>query len=614
MKKTLLALMLGGAFMASAETANVEFSYISGIEDYYGSNKKETYDVAVFLPGNVFEGFKLTDISAQLNDGKGSDSYKDFSVWLTTELKIEDKKNFVNIGTYKAQINDECVVSGSLDEAYTITADGVYVGYSFTVDKLNVSSKYPVGIAKCDDENSFFLHSSRGAASWSNVASSRGFGCALTVMLQSDNMPARSVGIASINGPIYIQLGEGKDVPVTLVSSGSDAISSVDIEYSMNGTDYTQHCEMATPVSAGLNKKFDVTVEIPVINEKFNSDCIFKVAKVNGESNEAANPEASVRVCVLDQVPVHYTLFEEYTGTWCGWCTRGYAALEYIKKNYPDFVVAAFHNGDAMQVTTNYPTSVDGFPSAVLDRSIVCDPYYGTEKYDTKLPIVDEILEMNNEFTPWAISVSHNWDSDDLLTAKASVMNVGGYENANCKIAYILIADGLSGTSSNWNQSNYYSSYAPSASYIDELNDFCKGGKYGSSTVKGLVFDDVVISTTGIRGVDGSLPESLAAEETVEHTLTFDLSAVKEALIADKNKLRIIAAVLDGNGKVLNCAKNDVNDYEGAGPVDPGAVETIDNSNAPVEYFNLNGVKVANPKGGVFIRKQGTSTSKVILK
>lgn len=35
--------------------------------------------------------------------------------------------------------------------------------------------------------------------------------------------------------------------------------------------------------------------------------------------------------------------------------------------------------------------------------------------------------------------------------------------------------------------------------------------------------------------------------------------------------------------------------------------------NAPVEYYNLQGVKVANPENGIFIKKQGAKTSKVVL-
>lgn len=36
--------------------------------------------------------------------------------------------------------------------------------------------------------------------------------------------------------------------------------------------------------------------------------------------------------------------------------------------------------------------------------------------------------------------------------------------------------------------------------------------------------------------------------------------------------------------------------------------------NAPVEYYNMQGVRVANPENGIFIRRQGTKTSKVVIK
>lgn len=45
------------------------------------------------------------------------------------------------------------------------------------------------------------------------------------------------------------------------------------------------------------------------------------------------------------------------------------------------------------------------------------------------------------------------------------------------------------------------------------------------------------------------------------------------------------------------------------------AIESIEinNENVPVEYYNLQGVKVANPENGVFIRVQGGKASKIVL-
>ena len=44
------------------------------------------------------------------------------------------------------------------------------------------------------------------------------------------------------------------------------------------------------------------------------------------------------------------------------------------------------------------------------------------------------------------------------------------------------------------------------------------------------------------------------------------------------------------------------------------AIESVSvDANAPVEYYNLQGVKVANPENGIFIKKQGAKATKVVL-
>lgn len=50
------------------------------------------------------------------------------------------------------------------------------------------------------------------------------------------------------------------------------------------------------------------------------------------------------------------------------------------------------------------------------------------------------------------------------------------------------------------------------------------------------------------------------------------------------------------------------------GPSSVGVESIIDqNENAPVEYYNLQGVKVVNPEKGIYIKKQGNKSSKVVL-
>ena len=47
---------------------------------------------------------------------------------------------------------------------------------------------------------------------------------------------------------------------------------------------------------------------------------------------------------------------------------------------------------------------------------------------------------------------------------------------------------------------------------------------------------------------------------------------------------------------------------------DAGVAGVIAEENAPVEYFNLQGVRVDNPSNGIFIKRQGSKVSKVVVK
>ena len=45
-----------------------------------------------------------------------------------------------------------------------------------------------------------------------------------------------------------------------------------------------------------------------------------------------------------------------------------------------------------------------------------------------------------------------------------------------------------------------------------------------------------------------------------------------------------------------------------------GIEEVGADENAPVEYFNLQGVRVANPEAGIYVRRQGSKVEKVYIK
>ncbi|MDE7475428.1 MAG: hypothetical protein K2M71_07350, partial [Duncaniella sp.] len=50
------------------------------------------------------------------------------------------------------------------------------------------------------------------------------------------------------------------------------------------------------------------------------------------------------------------------------------------------------------------------------------------------------------------------------------------------------------------------------------------------------------------------------------------------------------------------------NDFTGIADI------TADDDNAPVEYFNLQGIRVDNPTPGLYIRRQGKKVEKVVVR
>ncbi|MDE5870339.1 MAG: hypothetical protein K2H22_00115, partial [Muribaculaceae bacterium] len=552
------------------------------------------------LAGSKVTGFSVVSSSDQnmrtntINEGR---------FFYSLDLTKEDYTQDFAISSTPFDLN-----TIAMDTPYTITGEeeGLFFGYSFMVPKADNMYYIPYdGYSNPYMGSGVFAFSNTNAfpTDFYSFASDLG-ALSMSLTVEGENFPDYAV-FSGIPEAVYLQKGKDSSATVSVFATSPDPIESVEFQYVLGGKEYTSAYEFSEPLPAGAGRCFSAPVEFPAQSDNLNENVTIKIAKMNGHSNDCDGSSVELPVIVLNEVPVHQTLYEEYTGTWCGYCPRGFAALEYIRENYPEFVCASFHSGtqgaaDPMQVTSNFPSAVSGFPSAVLNRSMLIDPYDGTGSYNTELPVVGDILALNAVGTPWKVTVSHAWASDEELVAKAEVANMVGFENGNYRIAYLLVADGLTGTSRTWFQSNYYNTEQPQ--FIPELNAFCRGGQYGKGTVAGLVFNDVVVSADGIHGVNGSVPASLKAEEVAEYSMTFDLSKIKSDLIPDKKKLRVIAAVLDGNGNVLNCAKDEVND-------DPSAVENIGNvDNAPVEYFNLSGMKVVKPADGIFIRRQGGKT------
>lgn len=594
----LLAIALASVAMAPA--ADMDYSYNSENANptWYGTNKKENYHVAIKIDNPALVGSKILGITVPVN-GEAS-IYANPKAFMTSELVVERvdgvRVNVADICTVDATIADG-VLTATFAEPYTITADPLYVGYSIDVAELTAESKTPVAVVPGNKPEGFWFFSSRTQLKWDSYVnkSPDGYQSALTVHIDG-NFPAASAAVQLPERAVMIT-GQTGEYTFNVVNAGTDPINSIEILSSLDGTCRATTYTFDTPIPNTLGAVATATIEIPVPEEaEFGAKEInVTIEKVNGVENTNLLASASSKVIFAKSIPTNRPLVEEYTGLWCGWCVRGYVALEHMAENYGrDFVAAAWHNGDPMQISSAYPNSVSGFPYAYINRTAGLDPG----------DIYTYWPKFREEFTDISIdcSVEYTDEEETTIRATANVTSISDDSNPYY-IGYLLIADGL--RSKNWSQSNYYSGQPQLASTLPE--PYGKMFVNGPSHVPNLEFNDVVISKDYAMGVDGSLPTSLKAFNTESHTVTFDISDIRNINVRPtpenpdanvipihKDKIRVVAFVLRANGSVINSCSSEhaLSAYTGVKNVNSEAEV------ASTAWYDLQGRSLAAPVKG----------------
>lgn len=584
--------------IASAATVSAEdMQYSYSEDDYYylwGLKVAQTYDVAVNLGGEAFTGNKMKSIAVPVIVSENIDNYK---IWLTTELvleKIDGKKtNVPNIATVDVtptDIQDELGwITYTFDEPYTIGANGIFVGYSFTVGAVdNDYDRYPVVVTVGSKDGGLYVHSSKTYLQWKDRSAEVGCVSPIRVTLEGD-FPADALCIEPI-GNITAQAGEPTSRVINLSNIGANPIASFEYEIEIGDTKTTNTYEYTEPVEAVYNRKATATVEFPACEEG-EYDYTFTVTKVNGAPN-GANAQCSGTATVYALLPVKQPLVEEFTGTWCGWCPRGWVGMELMSEQHPDFVGIAYHSDDPMMMTAGFPNMASGYPSAVMDRQTVLDPFYGSG--NSIFGIEKDWQQCAEGFTPAALTLSANYDaSTNSITVVSDVFWAETPEEGEYSIEYVLVGDGLQNMA--WVQSNNYATYDP-AQYGEEMAKFCAGGEYGSPKVYMLVYNDVALLNSGGKGVSGSVT-SIEKNSHNQHSYTFSLS---DCGITDYVKnYRVVAMLLKSNtgyGTVVNSGKCAVEGYNSSAIICGDAeVETV-------KYYDLSGRELRTPQSGICIK------------
>lgn len=581
------ALMAFGALSMNA--AEVDFSYTYGAEniDQVGTGKAETYDIAIRLTDPSLVGSKIKSFNVPFIT---SEEVSNISVWVSKELKLEKKVNVPDVASVAA----ECVdgeINVTFADMIEIPEGGLYVGYTFTIDKKDDANNYPVFVAGAPVEDGLYMHTNRTYLKWKSYASTMGHSSAITVTLDGD-FQANALGVASVKDP-FSTPGAEAVLTTTLVNHGSEAISSIEYVVSGLGNDAPLTYTFSEPRNLffGQSLIVDLTFEAPKELNEFPIG--LEITKVNGVENLDKANSGSALLLVLNEVPIHKPLMEEYTGLWCGWCPRGFVGLERMNNLYPDeFVAISYHNGDAMERTSNFPSPVSGFPAAYMDRIYSTDAYYGN---DTSVEFGIEVLwkSIQDQFTPAVVNGYAEEAADGSIVVKSDI-SFAKSASGSYKVAYAIVANGL--TNESWGQSNNYSGNNP-AEFVPEMEKFCTG----SSKLYGLVFDDVYAAGSNLKGEQSSLIENIVKDQVYSHEYTFGaeegMSTSNYNLFSSAPELYAVIMLINESGAIENSNKvlvenhqyNSVNSIEAAGTV-------------KAEYYDLSGRRVANPSNGIFVK------------
>lgn len=568
-----------------------------------GTQAAGTFGAAVKVPGSGF-----------LKDGKVVSVNLPVIYTGMTNVRVWGRKSLAtSTDLFSVPVPDGSLSAGyneiMLETPYTITGD-FYLGYTFTIPSVSSNeSKYPIGILpNYTAANSLFL--SLGGAF--QDYSSAGYGVSALQMFVEDIHIADYAANFSYEPAVYSMPSTDNVLTTKVVSACKNRIGKIEYTITVDGQTETRTATVNVP--AGLNKAVNLNVKYssPAKVAPYTIDLY--ITKIDGRDNEST-AHTILEADNLSRVADRMTLVEEYTGTGCGYCPRGWVGMEAVKKDAADKAVAIavhqYNNTDPMfiEYTKYADLPVQGAPSAVVNREGEIDPYYGSSTDDAPFGILDDITRDAATLSPVAITnVCGIYASNNTkVDAKADFEFLGSL--GNYRLEFVLTADSLTGTSSSWRQTNYYYQYTPAQAGVSsirepELASFCRGGANGKNAVF-LTFNDVAIASSYVNSANVApelpLDFQMGDKVTAEYTLTMPTrTTLKNAIKSRLVFLNVL--VFNENNLCVNCARARVlTPEEYAGQVEGIEQVRVDAVAADARRCNLAGQTVGAGYKGIVI-------------
>lgn len=597
---------------AATETLDFTYNQDLGPTDYYGFNRLMGYDVAIRISDPLLIGAQVTGLSVAFPVDETD--VEDLSGWIATELRAIDNKNVADITEQSATLADGNLTV-TFSEPCTIPSNGLYVGYSFTITAGAPGASepgpgYPIFIAPGTDADGFYLRTTYGTRQeWSSISESISYVSGMVVNISAEI--SDNDALIVLTDKVYAVAAQPAILPVQIVNRGANQVT--EIEYSYSAGEFKGSDTFVLPESLpGLGDATTVELNIGPFPEVGGYELEVSVDKVNGVTVTRDNNKAYTDLDVLAFMPVKRPLVEEYTGLRCGYCPRGYVAMEEMNESLADmFVGMAYHTAtyESEMVTmsnSQFPMTITGFPNGDIDRQTLMDP----GEFQEAWPAYSENV------APADIDVVINWANNDKneFAITATTKFAKDIENgANYRLAIALVADNV--YNPRWAQFNNYAGNKNMPD-TDLWNIFTKG----SSIVTGLTFNDVVAYFKDVKGIYGSIPSAVSHNEELNFSYSIKKEDVKnlsnENFLNPEALVHAVAMLIDvKSGHVLNCNKSNSLEFGEQSGVEEinSDVETVS-----IRYYDMQGRQIATPSAGLLIKEEKLSNgasrySKIML-
>jgi hypothetical protein len=356
------------------------------------------------------------------------------------------------------------------------------------------------------------------------------------------NIVSLDAEMYSININSTVQSGTVA-VSGTIRNAGSNTITTADVNWQVDGGSVQTESLTGLNIASNTNYNFNLTGTWNATPGAHTMN--MWLTNINGGTDLVTdNNDKSKEILVVNEVYPQTVVYEEGTGTWCGWCTRGLVGLNTMAHNYTDgsWIGIAVHNGDPMVVTAyDDGLGISSFPSGYINRKVEADP--GLDDLETAY-----LNEKNNSVPVGKVEiVSQTWNSTSReLSYTVESKFALDIPSANFKLSGIVVEDGVTGTTTAYNQANYYSggTYGPMLDW--------DGTDYAAlpSTVPAaqMIYNHVGRAIIGdFTGIAGSVPATLVYNTPYSYTFNYTLPAANNA-----ENIKLVAMILNQNGEIVN--------------------------------------------------------------